>query len=63
MGTLSTGLKPGVNETTVEAKHQPGKLYAFVLVAVVAAMPLVAAGITLRRAASWPGLSSTPKPN
>ena len=37
-------------------KHQPGRIYAFVVFAIVAAMPLVAAGITF---SPWAGLAGT----
>ena len=37
-------------------KHRPGKLYAFIVFGVVAAMPLVAAGITF---SPWMGLAGT----
>jgi hypothetical protein len=37
-------------------KHPPGRMYAFVIFAIVAAMPLVAAGITF---SPWAGLAGT----
>lgn len=40
----------------VATKYQPGRIYAFVVFAIVAAMPLVAAGITF---SPWAGLAGT----